>query len=701
MMPMPEAIPTERLSEMPPDMGEMPPMREPEPEIPTCFDPEANLGDVDATGNDEPKEERRRKVVERLVALYRDYKECPARKAAERRWNLEYKLLMRWKETTDPDEIVFGEIFRETETLVPQFRGLGDDFVYKARVPGGEKLAKASTAIVKDQWQRYGSDVENRAYKKNMVQFGNSYAVMTWSAFKRVARKVKRMYGPDLEDSWDREINEVVEEGPRMRHVQMWNVITHPKVLKCADSPAVFIVEGMSPMGMETEVRNGVIDNDAAKEAIKDMQGQFSESSLGDDTGDDFLIQHADDALHEYMTCYTADGWMFTVCDQKFLLSAVKLPGGRIPIVNSQLYPMADDHYSEGLPSKLASMQRFVNQLATYQIKQSGYAAQPILKTKIGTSTEKEWRNRILRPGQNLPVEKMEDAEWMEFPAGILPSLQNTIGFMQMTQKDMTGVNDLLSGQGPNQGTATLGVSLLKQATDRISYMVDGLVPDYRIIKQWMYNLDAYYLDKEYAVRVAGPDGEEFVQQYTPDVFEPDVDQQILLGTATGPEQVNMAIGIFKTVAGTPGINMLPVADKIFEAADWRPEDFHLGGPNQQGNALAEQTQLEVNGLMAEPKPTDDHMTHIQIHQMFMATPKFMSLHPEWQETMKKHLATHMSFLQQQQTAMGAQAQAPNPEMGGGQGPGGGETPVQEQANDRANGMFNMGDVGANQLGAA
>ena len=45
--------------------------------------------------------------------------------------------------------------------------------------------------------------------------------------------------------------------------------------------------------------------------------------------------------------------------------------------------------------------------------------------------------------------------------------------------------------------------------------------------------------------------------------------------------------------------------------------------------------------------------------------------------------------------------QQPIGAMGGGQGVNGGATPVEQNANAQANGMFNMGAMGAAQNGAA
>lgn len=700
----------EAVMEAQPDapMAEMPPAAE----APVCFDPEFNLGPVDMKpsfrNGSRTQEERREQVVRKAMDKYNQYKEHPMRKAAEERWRLEYRLIMRWKETTNPDEVVLGETWRERETLIPQFKGLmALTWQYKARVPGAEKMAKAATAIAKDQMQRYGSHAEVRMAIENMVDHGVGYVTPVWSRFKRVATKMTDFHAGDGTGAvWDKETSEIIENGPQLKHIHPKFIFTNPYTREVKNSDAVFIPEGMSPAAMKTMVRSDYYDAHATQACIEAMHATYRDSDYGYDVGegdDDLLLHGGDDALHEVVTVWM-NGNEYVIADGEFLLRAAKLPEGKIPVITFGLYQMDGEHYGEGLPSKLASLQRVVNQLTTYKVSQTGFAANPVLLLKNGTNAERDFKNLKIRPGTTLGVNNIEDAKYLQYPHGAIETCDEAIGFFQNAQKNETGINDRFSGQGDNTGTATLGMSLIKAATDRVQYKVDCLQPQFQECAQWVYNLDARHLDHTYTARVAGQDGVEYLEHYPPSVFAPDVDQEVALGSPSGPEQVNMWGTILKFLMGMPGFDLLPVGDKLLLAGgmtDAEVANCHQSGPNAQGDALAEVKQLMETGLIREAKPSDNHQVHVELKSMVMQTPPFMALPPQWQLALQSNVATHLAFLQQQQAAMAQQSQMALTERGKGDGPGGGETDVNKTANNKANGMFNMGDRGAQQLGAA
>lgn len=693
----------------PPNMMPVPeaPVSTPDVEETPCFDPEANVGphDIDA-GEGQPlsQTERRENICRRAMDVLEEYRSNTARKRAELKWMLNYRVVMGWRETRDPDEIVLRECWRQLMTILPQFKGLNlQDFSYKTRVSGGEKLAAAATAVVKDMYQRFDSEAEERMAKKVMFMLGISYLVPTWTRFKLTERKIRSLHSADEPTEWERKTSEVIEDGAKLVFVHPKKVFTHPQVVDAANSPMVFVVDGYSTDAIKTEVRANYLDKDAAEECINAMQAAYRENEYGRSAPDrDDLMLEGDLALHTYVTVWTADGWEYVVCDEKFLLRAHKLQDGKIPIVTLQYDAMPDEHYSEGLIDKLAPSQRVVNQMMTYTMKAIGFAAQPILKTKNSTAVSKKWKDTKIKCGNTVECDNMEDVQWMDFPADRIPMLQQTVGFMQSHQKDETGINDRISGQGDNTGTASLGVSLIKAATGRLEYLMDGLVPKYRMLHRWMYNLCARHLNRVYSVRVAGADGEILPQQYKPEIFEPDVDQEVIIGAPSGQDQVLMWGNILKMAGGMPGVNNMAIFDRVLQAADdkIRLDDFHTSGPNQQSNAVAETVQVMTNGLMPEPKPSDDHQTHLAIHIMAMQTPGFLQTPPAYQQRMQAHVATHQAFMQQQEAANAQMQQQAMLQQGGGQGPGGGATPVQQNSNQLANGLFGMDQRGAQQ-GAA
>lgn len=667
------------------------------PQSDECFAKEA---DCDS-------DQRRSGIADLLYHQFDQYRSSPQRQEAERMWRAADRLYYGFKETNSPNEVVIREVWRQEQTMITQLaKGLTAGevlFTATARLEGFDEEAEGATAIIHDQLKRTGSRDQMDMFIKCFQHYGNAYMVPGFRKFKWCQYKSQSMHADGEQDWWDKETSEVVENLPYLENVTCWDVYAHPRVEEARNSPYVFIVREVAPDGLKTLIREGYIDADATRAAVEAGQtGDTDRSGIRGMWNDEPLqFLNDDDRPHELIICWSIDGWEHVVLDREFLVRAMPLPDGKIPIIDRRFDPMPDKHYSFGLPITIADEQRVVNQIVAYKLANLGFACNPIVLAKRGSDAKKNWNNATIKAGTCVEVDTPGDLTYLQMPAtqGLM---SDEISYWQGHQKEQTGITDRLAGNGPNSGTATGASQLTHAASERLENMIRMLMPAFEQMYRWMYNLNARHMDDAYAMRIVGKDGADAFKRYTPEIFTPDVDVNVEVGGGVSTEQAMNWGNLIKTLGSVPGFDVQMMGDEMLKASGvMRPKKFHTSSTNSQGDALGENQQIMAAGIIADPKPSDDHAAHLQIHSLLQSNPQFATMPPAFQQALQSHMAIHQQFLQQQQAANAQQQQAAMQQMGGGQGPQGGATPVQQTANATANGMFNMGQRGAMQQGAA
>lgn len=654
------------------------------------IDPEVQRVDETGSGNT---------VAERIAERFRTYRDCPQRKEMDRRVLACRRAYLGWK--ADPEAWVIREGMRQIETKKPQLSQAltgGDQlFTCQARLEGFEEDAEGAQNIIHDQIQRYGSNLQLQMALNGAIHDGTSYLLPGYRKFKQTRHKMQSMHYREQTPWWQRQSSEVIENAPFLEFQPYTDVFTHPFIEEAKNSPGAFVVKSVSPDDCKTLAREGWADPLALEKHFQDNEGSYfgdhmSIDMFGQRSYDGLFLNSIEESTHELIRCYTFDGWEYGVLDRKTLIRAMPSQQGRIPLVTYRNYPMYREHW--GIPELMLILDdlRLLNEVTGLYVKSIYYTQNPMWKIKNGQAAA--WKGSTFKPGGMIPVDNMDDVAPLEVSASV-PALESTAGFIMNQAQRATGCSDEVAGTGSSQKTAT-GLHLLQTASGaRFQFAVKQYSQPFVEAYQWMYDLNAMHLDEVYDMRIQGKDGGNVFKRYTPDVFAPNVDVNIVIGAATGIEQANAWLNVIKIGNGNPILDMKPIWEKMFRAmGETHVRQFFASSADAPGDALGENEQCQLAGIVAPPKQSDNHQAHIQIHQMFMATPLFATLHPDAQQRMQGHLAEHMQYMQAQMAAMGQMQQ-----QALGQGPGG-ATPTQQSANGRANAVFGMGQKGADHEGA-
>jgi hypothetical protein len=623
-------------------------------------------------------------------------------------WEAVYRAYRGYKpQNASPHKFVYiiREIFRQMETLKPQlaaqFFSQEQLFKYLARNPGFEESADAATSIVHYQMKHFRLQNELMPWLDTALLYGVSYLSYGWRKFRQTTRKITPMHAPDEKMWWQREATERIYDGPYLEALKPWELFTHPFIEDCRNSPAVFIRKIVSPADLRTLIREGWIDEDATKEAVESSSGIGSNTDrVGNPPYNQALDYNLDkDDPQEMVICWTSDSWEYVIINRK-LVRAHLSSFPEIPIISLRNYPQTGEHY--GIPEPLIIMddQRILNDFMSIFVDASHYSCVPMMK--VHNQAAQAWKNATFKPGGAVYLDNLEQVQPLQVaPAHV--DLMNVGGFIQSNMKLATGVTDELAGAGSSAKTATGLVRLQDAAGARMQHKVRLFQPAFHDVYRALYNLNAQYLEEETAVRIEGADGRQVFRRYTPDVFEPDVDVDVQLSNeSNGPENTQKWMQLIQMIGQDPLVDRQVLLERMFRAmGEKRPKIFLANSINQQGDAIEENNLFRDVGTAPDPKPSENHMLHAQIHGMWFHTPEFQQLAATrvmFAEMAMKHAGIHNYIQAQQQAQAGQEQQGPNqtPTAPQGQGPG----PVDMEASSNTEANFDNAARGAAQQGA-
>ncbi len=662
---------------LPPDMAAQQPLPPPPPPI---IAPEV------ADNEDE--------TVQRLVQTEKSYRESPFRKAKEEEWRANYYAYRGYK--VAGQNWCIREIWRQIESLIPKLTKVllsGDQlFTMEARQDGFDEAAEGAAAVIHDQIKRFGSLEQLNLFIRDFCIYGTVYMLPGYRQFQRTHNAPKKtpMHARGEKDDWDRETSEVIEDAPFLEYLGPWEVYGHPLAEDIMRSPARFIVKYVSLGDMKTLAREGILDPVVLEEVAKNNSGGYhdnNDSVNGSPFRNKKPLDYDPDPIFKLSFCWTADGWHYImVNDQRILHASIR----NDVMIQASNYQQSREAWGTGEPTPIIDDQRLSNEVTDLLVLQQWYG----LPMHLITAEERtNFLKAVRKPGGHIVVTNPANVSLLpQATSGGAPDLVNFLGFVIDRQKLTSGQSNIASGtsQGETK-TATGIVKLSDNADERTQHKISTwLIPAFQKMYQEMYNLNAKHLNRIYSLRITGDDGLKQQKDYTPADFAPDVDVNIEIGGGAGPEQANTAMNMYKIYGQDPLVNRAEFIKEGVKAAGYsRPKRFMANPQNDQANALEESVLLSQTQIINDPKPTDDHMTHFQIHvndPVFQGTPQGQN-----------HLAIHQKYIMQMQAQQAQMAQSALMERGQGDGVNGGATQVQKGANRMANGMLGMAQRGAMQ----
>jgi hypothetical protein len=644
-------------------------------------------------------EERRQKAVTRLLAHYDAY--ASWRKAhVEDGLNACYRAYQGYRPRSSSyhHTYVIREIFRQVETLKPEvferFFSREQLFRYKAKRPGFEEAAAAATQIVHDQLAaNLGRNM--RAlwdWMDTAILWGTSYLIFGWRSFKHTQWKINRVHDPvTREPWWDRETDEVIEEGPYLDHRTPFEVYTHPEVADVGQSPVVFQRETITPAGLKTLVRSGWADADLVKKAA--AGGKLTALDIeGELRPEDFPLldlPSEEDERMELLTGWTNDGWEYGVLNREYLIRAREMEFARPTIVCLRNYPQVREHYGTPEPLVLLEEQNLLNDFMSMFADGVHFTCNPMFKMTREAHTS--WLQTYFQPGGAVVLDKLDQLA----PLGVNPAvldLPNVAGFILNNMK-ATGIRDVAQ---LGQPTATQHMSVVSAAGKRVSYKIARWKPEFRHIYTALYELNRLYLDQEVAVRMEGPAGAEAFARYEPTVFDADVDVQVELAdeAEADPEAALRWQNALRLSAGDPGVDRAALWERFFRAMRVRePRKLLLDPTLAYSDAQRENTEAVLHGFLPLPRAQDNDQIHLGVHAPLRASPLGRLQEPEAMASFERHCMAHAERLmarQQSRAQFGTAMEGPGPgEMEQRSG-----SPV-PAADERTEGLFLNGPRGA------
>jgi hypothetical protein len=288
------------------------------------------------------------------------------------------------------------------------------------------------------------------------------------------------------------------------------------------------------------------------------------------------------------------------------------------------------------------------------------------------------WTNA---PGRNHLVTVRPGVRAVEFVAP--PQLGADVYRLQealLRELEDLGNTRGTEGAPPSDDPSGELVKELRFNTDRhLGPMLRRAVAEYaRLVEDWKLLLPLVW-DEEKIIRYNGEDNVAKTVVAMPELFRdgncnavPDVES--MLPEGRGERQAKVYKLYMDGLFGPPGS---PVAvSRFFELARF-PHMSRTAKPGGVHRVTAEQENgLIVQGAAPQSIPVFpwyDHMTHLLVHETFMASPEFLKQPPEVQDAFVFHRQAHlMAVSQMQQAAAAQQMGAP----GGGPAPGGPAAPA-------------------------
>lgn len=643
-----------------------------------------------------------------LVNIMEQYEVHPRRSRQEEIWIAVYKAYMGYKHPGVDYSI--RETWREQETLEANLHDqiLGTDPRFKL-IPhgeGAESEAKAAAAgrlinFQIDNCDRGRGVDALRQHISNSSKYGNGITYMGWQTYREYPWKINKAHAQKGEKPvYEKASEEMPVECPIVEDIAPWDLYVNPYIEDVHAMPVVFWRQKVSVGYLKTRTRDGTLDKDVVEQACEsdaDTTVALLDNHPDQRANDEMTEMSPDGSgAHELLWCWTNDGWEYVIIDRKYLARGRHLQQKKMPIEVSRNNPQKGEFY--GIPDPLITLdeQRIVNDLATQWLKGIRLTNYPMVTGDA--QSKKSWQNALFQVGGFIEVPKGGNIQPLQLNPAI-NGMTSNIGFIMQNMQASSGITPELSGTGSSAKTATAHVRLENAASMRIKYKVKLLSKTFKGIYKMLYQLNQANITEDQVLRLVGSDGKTIPEKYGPSEFDQYCDVDIELGNVgeTSMEKVSKWMQ-FGQVFGPMGTcDLLMVQDRVLRSmGEQRPQQFRAQPLDGRDDQMWELGQLPMGGLMPDPRPQDNHQQHLQVCQMFMASPAFMQLSEVGKASFQAHMMKHQAFYMQQMEAQQQQMQAQQQQ----QMSMGGPSPVESEANARTEAEFNNGQRGAEQQGA-
>lgn len=638
-------------------------------------------------------------LAQRVLALFTRYEQARA-DVAEGAWELSENL---YDGKVDNRSFPYGsvyeirEVFRQVEASralsAVQLFGQRKRFKYLPLQPEGEEDALRATAAVVRQLKTFRLNRQLLRWVSMPPKVGTSYLFEGWANYRRIKRKLTQLHDVDA-GLFDRLTEEVKHGGPWLEWIDHWKMFVWPWIEDMEDQRCVFMRELVDGEYLRTMVREQEFDKGQVETAIESGgRADKQEFRRGEWESNDF--EQTGDREFECISCWTSTGWVYTVVNDT-IVQAKRTGFDRIPFRALKYYASEGCHYGISEPSILAAEQLFLRDAASMWIDSIHYKLQPMWVAN--SALKNVWKNHSFRPGGVIWVDGKPDEQ---IKALTTPQdtfqLQSVMETIRRYMQNDTSMTDEMTGLGSRHRTATGMMQLQQSASMRHKLKLIEWQEDLEQVYLDLYEMDGQFLNEDVFARVESSTGEEVPGSYGPQIFTQEVEVELNMPDSTeSPALRQQRIVPFLQLAmQRPDIVNLPyVLEEAALAFEFRnPRKLVVNHALTQQDVFQELSDWLKYGVLADPLPSDDHQTYMQVYTWFTQSAQYQGLDEAHKQVFERHVAIREKYLEQMMAAQGGGGQQ-LPDQG--MGP---QYPVSDEANARTNAMTNNAQVGAQQQG--
>ncbi len=502
---------------------------------------------------------------------------------------------------------------------------------------------------------------------RNMVIYGSAWAFVPWR------REVKQVQVPGQDGQSQQVVTFDVSRpeclsidiadiypDPDARTPQTMKWIMQRKMLSVGDIEQM-VQDGVLQRGIQDPAKYGSVSRGSDDAAVKSEEGKLIPGREGvtgiasSPWGGGITV--TDKELKRDTRVETWWYWeperLIVTTDQKEVLRDGPSPymDGELPFILCRLYPSDNELYGISVIESISDIQHVINATTNARVDNVLCNVHSMWKRKLGSIIADQ--QLVWGPNKFVDVMDMNDIQPLE-RQDVTQSSYTEVMAMKQHAATASGVSDMTKGAQSPRGETATEVNFIQQAIG-MRFALSVLIFGEQFIanlgrKMWSRNLQ--FMTQAQSIRLQGPDGFEFAQISRDNILgsfdfvaESNVSRE---NEALRQQTLVNAMSVLNAMeAQKPGsINMTALVREFVDTLKMRRGEQIVIEPQMAvklaiGEATLENESLMASGQMANPRPSELHEIHLQVHSQIQQN----ELQDEAQlMVLQAHLQVHLGY---------------------------------------------------------
>ena len=424
------------------------------------------------------------------------------------------------REERSKEKLYVHHVYQQIETIVPRMVTPDPKFDLDPREGQDEMQVRALQRKIDYDLEVDGFVNKQVDFAKTALICGVTVGKVIWD--RRVSNVKVHDYSVKPMDLLGgapatKVVERVDRNGPSCIPVNLWDFFPYPGCATIDEMPEVFHRVWLSDD--EVRARMELVGEDG-KPVYKNLNKVLAGSGMTDESRqlpnespEDATARRGEDR-HEFIERWR-NGRLTVIADRQHLVRDCHNPywHGRKPFVGASTQPDIRSFVGISEVEVIENIARMIHKFENLRLRAAEFAVNPVLKIARGLKGSKklEWR-----PGAHLYLDRPDQIQAETAPANLgaaWDEVQAYLGYMQQ----VSGVSPFIAGADPgasgvNQETAT-GASILQaEANKRLALKLLQMQIMYSQVAKMFVQLNQQFMTKPELVRVAGAEGNEWVQ---------------------------------------------------------------------------------------------------------------------------------------------------------------------------------------------